>query len=286
MRLRFIALSLLLAMGGLLQAQSQALPGQLVDQWAMVNTIEATSAERNKANKGFITMLAQALVQDEDLSIDFSSSLPGMFVVYPTDTSFRLLTWELLVTDNHVRHFGVIQQKDNPKRLLPLFDASDRHFYRTKDVLSRDEWFGQIYYDLSSIEGSNEGQYLLLGYDRKDSLSDFKILDVLVFSEGEAFFGAPLFTYPPDMPVVAEGDVFSQDSLTTRLFFEHKEGTTVRLSVEKPSNDITYSHLSPIHLSAKETLYNYVPDGTDAGYRWNGDYWEWLSDPSAISPTE
>lgn len=264
----------------------EILPPQLAEQWARINASKTTSDERSSANKAFIPLLARALAEDGDLSINFSSLLPGLFEVYPPDSSFRILTWELLVTSNHVRHFGVIQQRKSPKALLPLFDASDMHPYRTKGILSRNDWFGQIYYDVSAIGKLKEGHYILTGYDSKDSLSDFKILDVLVFKDGEAYFGAPLFMYPPDMPRVAEGDITSQDSLTTRLFFEHKEGTMARLSITKPSNDIIYSHLSPIHRSAKETLYNYVPDGTDAGYRWNGTYWEWIPDPSAILPTD
>lgn len=259
---------------------------ELAEQWVIVNATESASGVRSSANKAFIPLLARALSADVELSVNFSSLLPGLFEVYPTDSSFRMLTWELLVTDNHVRHFGVIQQRKSPKSLLPLFDASDMHPYRTKEVLSRNNWFGQVYYKISTIEGPNEGHYLLMGYDRKDSLSDFKILDVLVVRDGDVSFGAPQFMYPPDMPIVAEGDVISQDSLTNRLFFEHKEGTIVRLSIDESRKTITYSHLSPIHRSAKETLYNYVPDGTDAGFRWNGTLWEWIPDPSAILPTD
>lgn len=259
---------------------------QLAEQWALLNATESTSEARSNANKSFIPLLARALSEDVELSINFSSLLAGLFEVYPPDSSFRILTWELLITDNHVRHFGVIQQRKNPTSLLPLFDASDMHSYRTKEVLSRNNWFGQVYYNISTIAESNDGHYLLMGYDRKDSLSDFKILDMLVIKDGDVRFGAPQFVYPPDMPIVAEGDVASHDSLTTRLFFEHKEGTTVRLSVDESSKTITYSHLSPIHRSAKETLYNYVPDGTDAGFRWNGAHWEWIPDPSAILPTD
>lgn len=266
--------------------QEGSLHLQLAEQWALVNAAESASDARSNANKAFIPLLARALSSDVELSVKFSSLLTGLFEVYPLDSSFRILTWELHVTDNHVRHFGVIQQRKSPKSLLPLFDASDMHPYRTKEILSRNNWFGQIYYDVSTIAGSSDGHYLLMGYDRKDSLSDFKILDVLVFKDGDVSFGAPQFLYPPDMPVVAEGDVVSQDSLTTRLFFEHKEGTIARLSVDESLKTITYSHLSPIHRSAKETLYNYVPDGTDAGYRWNGAYWEWIPDPSVILPTD
>lgn len=258
----------------------------LAEQWALVNATESASDIRSNANKAFIPLLARALATDVDLSTNFSSFLVGLFEVYPPDSSFRIITWELFVTDNHVRHFGVIQQRKSPGMLLPLFDASDMHPYRTKEILSRSNWYGQIYYNVSAYAGANDGHYLLMGYDRKDSLSDFIILDVLVLKDGEVSFGASQFMYPQDMPVVAEGDVFSQDSLTTRLFFEHKEGTIFRLSVDESSNMITYSHLSPIHNSAKETLYNYVPDGTDAGYRWNGAHWEWVPDPSAILPTD
>lgn len=266
--------------------QESGLYLQLAEQWALVTATESASDTRSNANKAFIPLLAGALSTDVELSINFSSLLIGLFEVYPLDSSFRIITWELLVTDNHVRHFGVIQQRKSPGVLLPLFDASDMHPYRTKEILSRNNWFGQIYYNVSAIAGANDGHYLLMGYDRKDSLSDFKILDVLVLKDGEVNFGAPQFMCPPDMPIVAEGDVVSRDSLTNRLFFEHKEGTIVRLSVDESSSMITYSHLSPIHRSAKETLYNYVPDGTDAGYRWNGAHWEWTPDPSAILPTD
>ena len=292
---RVIAIVFLLTHGSLLEAHHPTTPHdnqggapnpQLAEQWAVVNGDENSSTIRSNANKAFIPLLARALVEDADFAINFSSLLTGLFEVYPPDSSFRILTWELLVTNNHVRHFGVIQQRKNPGVLLPLFDASDMHPYRTKDVLSRKDWFGQVYYDVHTVGESSEGHYLLMGHDSKDSLSNFKILDVLVFKDGDAHFGAPLFMYPPDMPIVAERDLVSKDSLTTRLFFEYKEGTTVTLSVDKPSNNITYSHLSPIHRSAKETLYNYVPDGTDAGYRWTGAHWEWIPDPSAILTTD
>ena len=98
---------------------------QLAEQWTLVNAMESASGARSNANKAFIPLLARALLADVELSVNFSSLLTGMFEVYPPDSSFRILTWELLVTDNHVRHFGVIQQRKSPGSLLPLFDASD-----------------------------------------------------------------------------------------------------------------------------------------------------------------
>ena len=292
---RAIGIVCLFVHGGLLLGQSAPTPNKnlrsvshdkLIEHWAIVSASDNSSFERSQANKEFIPMLARALTKDKDLSTKFSSLLSGLFEIYPPDSSFRILTWELLVTDNHVRHFGVVQRKKKHLTLLPLFDASDMHAYRTKEVLSRNDWFGQIYYDVYPFGEPQSGRYLLMGHDSKDSLSDFKILDVLTFRDEEVFFGAPLFIYPPDMPTVSAGDVISQDSLTTRLFFEHKEGTIVKLSAEPSANEVRYSHLSPIHPSAKETLYNYVPDGTDAGYHWNGIYWEWLPEPSAILTTD
>ena len=253
--------------------------------WSELNNLDISHTARSEANTRFIPLFAQMLSKDSLFAIDVSFG-PGMFVIYPPDSSFRVITWELFLTENSSRHFGVVQEASNPEKLLPLFDASEQHSYRTKSILTRKNWFGQLYYDIIEVKGQDAKAYMLLGHDSKDSMSDFKIIEPLVFRGGDVYFGAPIIEYPHDMPSISREDVLSQDSLTNRLFLEHKEGSSVQIVFEKGSQTISYSHLSPIHESAQETYYNYVPDGTEAAFMWDGEYWRWFAEPPLISPNE
>ena len=85
-------------------------------------------------------MLAQALVQDEDLSIDFSSSLPGMFVVHQPKVSPAYLG--AFGNRQSRTTFWCDSTEDNPKRLLPLLMLVIGII--EQKMLSRDEWFPDL----------------------------------------------------------------------------------------------------------------------------------------------
>ena len=122
------------------------------------------------------------------------------------------------MTENSSRHFGVVQEASNPGKLLPLFDASEQHSYRTKSILTRKNWFGQLYYDIIEVEGQDAKAYMLLGHDSKDSMSDFKIIEPLVFRGGDIYWRThPLLNTHMICRLFLE-DVLSQDSLTNHLF--------------------------------------------------------------------
>ena len=284
---RLILLCVILGLGAFSYGQgaSGGYDGDLQNHWSTLNNLKLTRTERSHANKTFIPLFAKLLAEDKGFVKDLSV-FPRMFVVYPKDSSFRIVTWELFLSKNNSRHFGVVQMASNPEKLYPLFDASDQHLYRTKSILSRQNWFGQVYYDIAEVDVQGTPIYMLFGHDSKDSISDFKIIEPFVFSNEEMFFGASILEFPHDMPPIAKEDVLSRDSLTTRVFLEHKEESVARVSFDILTQRIYYSHLSPIHPSAKETFYNYVPDGTESGYFWDGDLWRWLADPSFIPPTE
>jgi len=106
--------------------------------------------------------------------------------LYPPDTSFRLINWNLSFPDGHFNYFGFILQKDSlnhTSRVIRLYDHSSEIRNPEDTLLTPSCWYGTLYYDilLNSWEGTN--YYTLLGIDYNDLFSTRKVIDVITFDK-------------------------------------------------------------------------------------------------------
>jgi hypothetical protein len=244
---------------------------------------------RRKACYDFIPKLVTALKLDNSFFFPFDS-FETISKVYPADSSFRIFTWQVLMTTPIkiasknsktgrdtvfqkpiVRYYGVIQMRSKQLKMFPLF-ASDTLPYGTEKILGPKNWLGQLYYNMMQETVNGKNYYTLFGYEVPDLLTRRKIIDILTFDEqGQPRFGAPMFWFKYDDSTSNKtGDTLS------RFYIEYKYDATPVLNYDKELEMIVFDHVAPPNDKSKGASFTYVPDGTYEGFKWINNHWQWI----------
>lgn len=251
---------------------------------------DTSAAARRKANYAFIPKFVSALKLDNSFSFPFDS-FETISKVYPADSSFRIFTWQVVLNvpvkiaakysrtgrdtvfmKPRVRYYGVIQMRSKTLKMFPLYDATDTLDYGTDKVLTPQNWWGQLYYNIIQQNVNGKSYYTLFGFEIPDLLTRRKIIDVLTFDDqGQPRFGAPLFHFKyNDSTSTKKGDTLS------RFFIEYKYDATTVLNYDRELEMIVFDHVAPPAEKSKGATFTYVPDGTYEGFKWITDHWQWI----------
>lgn len=214
---------------------------------------------REAACVAFIPMLVRALRTPDAFDFPFDR-VQTLSVVRAPDQSFRLFTFQMMLWDYTYRYFGAIQYRDNELRLTPLMDASlfMADSVLNTAVLGPEEWYGAIYYGITSRKHKGKTFYFLFGFDGLDLFSSRKLVEVLQFENERPVFGAPLF------PDKSEEPVFSN-----RFILEYKKEASASLNYDKELEQIVFDHLVPENPLSEGIRSTYIPDGTYEGFSWD-----------------
>ncbi|MES2848706.1 MAG: hypothetical protein V4685_06595 [Bacteroidota bacterium] len=192
-------------------------------------------------------------------------SLQTISKLYAPDSSFRIFTWQMLVSDNLTRQHGAIQMRtpDGSLKLFPLIDKSDVTNGIIDTAANNKGWIGAVYYRIIEKRSSNQNYYTLLGYDENNLKSNRKIIEVLSFQNDEPMFGGRFFSYEED-------SVFK--SSTSRYVMEYKKTAGARLTYDDEMDMIILEHLVS---ETGEPLkkWTYIPDGDYEGFKWKNGKW-------------
>jgi hypothetical protein len=224
---------------------------------------------RKKYCYQFIPKLLAALKADNSFYYPFDS-LPLMSKIYPPDSSFRILTWQLHYPKGRFRYYGVIQMRSQKMKIFPLRDLRDTLPFHTQNLLTSDNWYGQLYYRVIQKKIAKKVYYTLFGFEAADFASRRKIIDILSFDEGgRPHFGAPLF-------LSTDSTRFKINDTLNRFFIEYKWNASPTLNYDNKLDMIVYDHLAPPDHKAEGLYFSYVQDGTYEGYKWFNEHWEWV----------
>ena len=192
-------------------------------------------------------------------------SLQTISKLYAPDSSFRIFTWQMVVSDNLTRQHGAIQMRtaDGSLKIFPLIDKSDVTTGIADTAANNKGWIGAVYYRIIEKRSSNINYYTLLGYDENNLKSNRKIIEVLSFANDEPMFGGRFFSYEAD-------SVFK--SSTSRYVMEYKKSAGARLAYDDDMDMIILEHLES---ETGEPLkkWTYIPDGDYEGFKWNNGKW-------------
>lgn len=207
---------------------------------------------------------------------DFDS-VKTVSILRSPDNTFRIFTWQMLVSENLVRQRGAIQMKteDGGLKLIPLIDKSDIIINSGDTVTGPSAWLGAIYYKILLNKSGNKNYYTLLGFDANNIRSDKKIIEVMQFNErGIPVFGGNYFDVPalPSAPNYKPG----------RIIVEYKKNAGARLNFSEEENLILVEHLvsETNEPNKKHTL---IPDGDYTGFKWNNG--KWVFSPKVFTTT-
>jgi hypothetical protein len=224
---------------------------------------------RKKACYRFIPKVLQALKQENSFYYPFDS-LKSISKVYSPDSTFRIFTWQLHYPKGKFRYFGFIQMRSTDLKIFPLRDLRDTLPYHTQQILTPNNWYGSVYYNIVKQTINRQNVYTLFGFEAANFTSRRKIVEILTFDENRnPEFGAPLFHFKDSSAVKI------LDTLN-RFFIEYKWNASPTLNYDKELDIIVYDHLASVDPSANGATFAYVPDGQYEGFKWIKNRWQWI----------
>jgi hypothetical protein len=227
-------------------------------------------ANRKQACYQMIPKLIAALKLDNSFYYPFDS-VAELSKVYPPDSSFRILTWQLHYPKGRFRYYGVIQMRSAKFKIFPLKDLRDTLPFHTQYILTPDNWYGQVYYKIIEKKVGKQTLYTLFGFEAADFISRRKIIDILTFDDGgKPRFGAPLFQFKYD-----DSSHLKAIDTMSRFFIEYKWSASPTLNYDYNKDMIVFDHLAPPNPRAQGVYFTYVQDGTYEGFKWTGNHWQW-----------
>jgi hypothetical protein len=234
-----------------------------------VNILQAESYEdRASADSLFTRILVRSLKTKNSFQYPFDS-LVSISRMYPADSSFRIFTWQLMISENKFKHHGAIQIKtaDGTLQLFPLIDKSEEMKIIEDTITSNLAWVGAIYYRIIQKEFEKKKCYTLIGYDELGTESSRKIMDVLQFVDGKPQFGGNFFILPND-------SIKPRNPL--RFVMEYKKGAGPKLNYDEELDLIVKENLvsQTKEPNKKSTL---IGDGDYDGMKWYKGKWVFVN---------
>lgn len=226
------------------------------------------ASDRFRADSIFTRMLVRSLKINHSFSYPFDS-LFTISKLYAPDSSFRIITWQMLINENVVRQHGAIQMKmpDGSLKLLPLIDKSDVTVNVEDSVGNNYGWMGAVYYKIIQTQYNGKNYYTLLGFDENNIRSDKKVIEVLRFENNEPIFGGRYFNVPNDKLIAKN---------PARYIMEFKKEAGPRLTYDSDLKMIIMEHLiSESNQPAKK--YTLVGDGDYEGFKWAEGKWIYVN---------
>lgn len=264
---RFIimAATLLLARSGWSQSDARA------EAIAQAKALAAANGDlaREAASAKLKTALRHLLEQPDGLTMDLDE-LPLSRVEAP-DGSFRLITWNIPLTDGSHRYEGLLLARQ--RKLTALYELRDQTASITNPELAElgpERWLGALYYQVVPVRKGGRTWYTLLGWKGHSATETRKVIDVLSFRSGKPRFGAPLF---------GRGKLKEQ-----RKLFAYAFNVSMMLRHEAEQQRIVLDHLAPMRadLQGKGALMG--PDMSFDAFVWDKGQWRYERDIDLRDP--
>jgi hypothetical protein len=245
--------------------------------YAVVN--DSLEMNRFGACRALIPALVRALKVENSFQYRFDR-LKSMSIMAPPDSSFRIFTWQLFVNDSTYKYFGAIQMNAPTLKLFPLSDKSAEMENSFEDmILTHDNWYGSLYYNVQQFEAKEGNKYLLIGFDAFSFFERRKIIDVLSFDKtGKPNFGATVF----DM-VKTEKE--AEGPAPLRLVLEYSAEAGVRCNFDQQYEMILFDHLEIVPSPFGRGM-TQIPDGSVEGLKLEKGRWRHISKVFNDSQTE
>lgn len=225
-RLYFLAVSLVIVTG--LFGQSEDLE-RLRDEIAF-NADNAVNAQMDKhrirSHERLVSLIDSFLLDAGSYNVSLDS-IPWLSVLH--GDSFRLVTWQLRVSDNEHKYGGFLQWADRVVRLKdnrPFINGSEYSSYTPGG------WYGCLYYKIIPFEASGVKYYALLGYNAEDKLISTKVADILDLSGDQPRFGLPVF--------MGSGEA------KTRLLMSYGDISPARMLYDPQLPGIVHDHIESL----------------------------------------
>jgi len=238
----------------------------LVLSYKMIN--DSIEPERYNANYKFIKTLVSSLKTPYSFNFPFDS-LKTISIQSSPDKRFRIFSWHVMNNDGSYRYYGTIQMNnpDGKLQLFPLVDYTPAIKISADTVTTPDKWYGAQYYRIISVLNNVQTPYyVLLGWKGNTIRSTKKVIEILYFKDGKAYFGMPVF----------DGD--KEQPFKKRVIFEYDRRATMVLNYDSSLSTVVFDHLAPPDPKLKGRFELYGPDFSYDGYRLVNGRWKFVPD--------
>ena len=176
--------------------------------------------------------LKNIMEKPEFFEDDFSD-LRGISTLLSSDDKFKIVTWNMENLNGEHRFYGLVGFRDNDSLYVRELNDNYTNIQNPESVkLDAGNWYGAIYYEIIPVDYQGQNGYTLLGYNGKNAFTRSRIIDFMgVSSEGDLFFGAPVFEYSGERK--------------HRLIFEYSNQANMMLRYEDKNERIVMDHLAP-----------------------------------------
>lgn len=235
------------------------------------------TSQRAVADSFFTRALVKALQVPYSFSYPFDS-LKTISFLYAPDSSFRIITWQVMKDFTYYRQKGAIQMhtNDGSLQLIPLYDDSPFTDSPVDSVRSNRQWIGAVYYNIVEKTYNNKKYYTLIGYDENNARSTKKWLEVLTFDNAnKPVFGGRLFNYPPDE--------MKPPQPAYRFCLEFKKEANARLNYDPDLDMITFARLTSEN-GEPANHYTLIPVGSFEGFQWANGRWNYVPIVKQVDP--
>ncbi len=234
-----------------------------------------SEAERYNYNYKFIKTLISALKTPGSFNYGFDS-LKTVSILPSDDRRFKIFSWHIMNNDGSYRYYGTIQMNnpDGKLKMYPLVDYTSRIKKPADTITTNEQWFGSQYYKIIPVTYNvRVPYYILLGWKGNTVKSTKKVIDVLYFKDGKAYFGMPVFEGKDQKPLDKK-----------RIIFEYSRQVSMALNYSAKEGTIVFDHLAPPDPKMKDQFDLYGPDMSYDGYKLINGRWRLVEDIPLKNP--
>lgn len=212
-----------------------------------------------KFKSAFLTLLSEENSFEETLD-----SVIWVTQLYPPDSSFRLISWQVMHHADLFQYEAVIQKANG--ELIEFTDSRPMVNGAERSKFTHKRWYGALYYGLFPFKHKGEELYVLLGYDGFNHQLNRKVADIMRFTDDGVELGAPLFVKKTD-----QGEDIQQ-----RILIEYSDAAAGRIQFNRDEKMIVYDHMVTVFTEGPSAGGVPMPDGSYEAYELKNGKWNYI----------
>jgi len=261
-KIKYTFLFFTMVIGFQIYGWTQSFNDSLVIEYRKLSVSSETDALKRIYTDSLRTQI-QLFLNQENSFDQHLNNIPYLGDIFSPDGAFRMITWNLTLSDGTYDYFCFVQKKPGESHRAKWYELSDHH----KDIsrpeyrnLKMDNWYGALYYSIIPFKKDKKEMYVLLGWEGHNKFSNKKVMECLYFNnKGEPTFGKAVF----------ESDRMNK----RRVIFEYSKEAYFMLRYNQKLKQIIYNRLEPSKPELEGVYSFYQPTLQYDGFQYKKGKW-------------